>query len=267
MLKTRVITAIFLLIGLSYALFWASGQFWALLIAIVVGLGAWEWGGLAGFKPNARVLYGIATAVIAAAAIAMAGHQLKVAVYGLSALFWLLLVPVLLARRPPLQGVTKSVLMGWLVLLPAAVAMVQLHTAGPWVLLAIMAAVWIADIAAYFVGRAFGKRKLAPAISPGKSWEGAWGGTGGVVIYGFVIASVGGHLRGHSLPELLLFVIALLVFSVVSIEGDLFESLLKRQAGIKDSSNLLPGHGGILDRIDSLTSTLPLAALALTVLG
>jgi phosphatidate cytidylyltransferase len=129
-----------------------------------------------------------------------------------------------------------------------------------WLLLAAMALVWVADIAAYFTGRAFGKRKLAPAISPGKTWEGVAGAVVGVMIYGAVVLNFS-PLAGNVPLAAPLLVLLLLVLTAVSVMGDLFESLLKRQAGIKDSSNLLPGHGGVLDRIDALTSTLPLAAL------
>ena len=138
--------------------------------------------------------------------------------------------------------------------------MIQIKLAGELTLLAIMATVWLADIAAYFSGRTFGRHKLAPAISPGKTWEGAIGGVLAVVVYGFLFLSVlPKELAGS--PGLLCML--LVTFAAFSIVGDLFESLLKRQAGLKDSSGILPGHGGVLDRIDSLTSTLPMAAIAL----
>ena len=126
--------------------------------------------------------------------------------------------------------------------------------------LGVMAAVWVADIAAYFTGRAFGRRKLAPSISPGKSWEGAYGAVAGVCAYGLACLSYIGYPVAEP-GKLVLALVGLVAFTAVSIIGDLFESLVKRQAGVKDSGTLLPGHGGILDRIDSLTSTLPLAAL------
>jgi phosphatidate cytidylyltransferase len=129
-------------------------------------------------------------------------------------------------------------------------------------MLAAMALVWVADIAAYFAGRAFGRRKLAPAISPGKTWEGVAGAVVGVLAYGgavFNFSPLAGKLP-LSVPLLALLLVTL---TAVSVMGDLFESLLKRQAGIKDSSQLLPGHGGVLDRIDALTSALPLSALIL----
>jgi phosphatidate cytidylyltransferase len=125
----------------------------------------------------------------------------------------------------------------------------------PLEVLLILVLVWIADSAAYFVGRAWGKRRLAPAISPGKSWEGAAGGLIGAALYAIIIAFF--TERGAWLA----FVATAVLLGMVSIVGDLFESAVKRQAGVKDSGNLLPGHGGVLDRIDSATATLPLAAL------
>jgi phosphatidate cytidylyltransferase len=122
-----------------------------------------------------------------------------------------------------------------------------------------MALVWVADIAAYFAGRAFGKRKLAPSISPGKSWEGVYGALAGVTVYMVINGLLGNPLLGAA-PGLGV-VVATLVLTPVSVLGDLFESAMKREAGVKDSSGLLPGHGGVLDRVDALASTLPVAAL------
>jgi phosphatidate cytidylyltransferase len=153
-------------------------------------------------------------------------------------------------------------LLGALVILPTWAAMTALHAVSVWLLLAAMALVWVADIAAYFVGRAFGKHKLAPAISPGKTWEGVAGAVAGVMVYGTIVLNFS-PLAGKVPLATPLVVLLLLLLTAVSVMGDLFESLLKRQAGIKDSSNLLPGHGGVLDRIDALTSALPLAALIL----
>jgi phosphatidate cytidylyltransferase len=139
------------------------------------------------------------------------------------------------------------------VLLPTWLALGYLREISPNLLLAILMVVWVADSAAYFAGRQFGKRKLAPAISPGKSWEGVWGALAGVTLFGAmaaVLASASWWL-----------IVAFWVMTVLSIVGDLFESWMKRVAGIKDSGAILPGHGGVLDRIDGLTSTLPAAAL------
>ena len=267
MLKARIITALFLLAGLSYALFGLSDSGWIAFVALVMGLAGWEWGRLATFPPVGCIAYGLATASLYVGLTLVGGAPVRLGLYLLSVAFWIILVPLFLARRPGIGKAPVAALLGWLVLLPASLAMVQLHDKGPLVLFAVMAAVWVADIGAYFVGRAFGKRKLAPAISPGKSWEGAYGGAVGVMIYGFAVAFCTGHMAGVSVAGVAVMTLALLLFAAVSVEGDLFESLLKRQAGIKDSSNLLPGHGGVLDRIDSLTSTLPLAGLALSLLN
>ncbi len=147
-----------------------------------------------------------------------------------------------------------------------------LRDIGPVALLAAMAIVWIADIAAYFVGRAIGRRKLAPSISPGKSWEGAIGGCFAVVVAGLVAAAA--PALGQALPARLVAVwsplgaaIALAALVALSIVGDLHESLLKRQAGVKDSGTLLPGHGGVLDRIDALVPAMPAAMLLHRLLG
>jgi phosphatidate cytidylyltransferase len=141
---------------------------------------------------------------------------------------------------------------GFAVLVPAGLAMASLE---PHQVLLVLVLVWIADTAAYFVGRAWGKRKLAPAISPGKSWEGAIAGLVGAAAYAIIC---GWFIDGIAWPA---FLASAVLLAMVSIIGDLFESAAKRQAGVKDSGSLLPGHGGILDRIDSATATLPLAAL------
>jgi phosphatidate cytidylyltransferase len=131
----------------------------------------------------------------------------------------------------------------------------------PWALIIVMSVVWIADTAAYAAGKSFGRNKLAPQISPGKTWEGAFGAMVAVAVYyGVLLLALAPEQRYfNGIGGLGLFLLIL----VLSIEGDLFESWMKRQAGVKDSGQLLPGHGGILDRIDGLTATMPLAALAL----
>jgi phosphatidate cytidylyltransferase len=145
---------------------------------------------------------------------------------------------------------------------------VVLRDTSPWLLLALAALVWVADIAAYFAGKRFGRHKLAPAVSPGKTWEGVYGALAGVVVYGALLAWVA---NTYQTPLTSVFdngasvvvIFAMLGLTAVSVVGDLFESWMKRGAGLKDSSQLLPGHGGVLDRIDALTSSLPVAALAL----
>ena len=173
--------------------------------------------------------------------------------FAAASLFWILVAPIWLARGVSARQRVALATSGLLVLVPAALALVLLR---PGQVLQVLVLVWIADTAAYFVGRRWGRRKLAPSISPGKTWEGAWGGIAGAALY----AMIGGtFLTGiASLPAYLAIAV---VLAAISIVGDLFESAAKRQAEVKDSGTLLPGHGGVLDRIDSATAVLPVAAL------
>jgi phosphatidate cytidylyltransferase len=268
MLKTRVVTALVLMALLLPSLFFSSQMGWAMLVAGFIGVAAWEWGALLGWQSVRRIALGISTALICLtismiSPIAIGAGETYVpaqpwvlAAYALAAFFWCLVMPFWLKYKWSIGGIS-GLLIGGVVLLPTWVAMVQLRMLGAGALLGIFAVVWMADIAAYFSGKAFGKHKLAPSISPGKTWEGAIGAGVGVVIYGLVVRYL---FKLEQMP-LLLWIGALLGVTAVSIVGDLYESLLKRKAGIKDSSNILPGHGGVLDRIDSLTSTLPVVAL------
>ena len=266
MLKDRVVTAILLLGGLLGAVFLLPAAGWVVLCAAVCAAAAWEWGGLARFEYPLRmstaIVFGIACAalgfVTGLGRGEPAGALLLIPLYGISALFWVFVVPPWLARKWTFTRPLLASLVGFVVLIPTALALMQLRALGPWVLLGTMAVVWVADIAAYFSGRAFGRHKLAPSISPGKTWEGAVGATLAVLLFGFgVLVALGADHAGGALA----IAAALIAWTALSVIGDLFESLLKRQAGLKDSGSLLPGHGGILDRIDSLTSTLPLVAL------
>lgn len=284
MLITRVITAVLLLCALLPALFWLSPLLWRVAVCAVLIVAAWEWARMARLPGKWVWPYALATG--AAGALLLLGHtthgveatllnggahamgravgEAAAAVrtaYGIAFVFWLLAVPVLFATgaRP---GNTWGALAGWCVLLPFAAAAADLRDLGPWLLISVMALVWIADIAAYFAGRAFGRRKLAPSISPGKTWAGAVGGVAAVALYALANWHYGNPLlAGEPLWRVLVLAGGLL--ATVSIIGDLFESAMKRAAGLKDSSQLLPGHGGVMDRIDSLTSTLPVAALLL----
>jgi phosphatidate cytidylyltransferase len=263
MLRARVITALFLAAGFLAVLFFLPESLVGIVFAIIAALAAWEWAGLMKpGKPGAafRLLYAGLVLGLCGALWAMPYDYstLPVLMWSLSALFWLFIVPVWLMRgwRPGWAGYV----VGLILLVPAWAALVALYAHGPLVLLAVMALVWVADIAAYFTGRAFGRHKLAPAISPGKTWEGVAGAVVGVVLVGLLLSKLLPLAHGLGWVPLAGF---LLLFTAFSIIGDLFESLIKRQANMKDSSQMLPGHGGILDRIDSQMSTLPLAALTL----
>jgi phosphatidate cytidylyltransferase len=268
MLKTRVITALVLMALLLPSLFYFSQAGWALLMAGVICVAAWEWGALLGWQSGRRIALGVGAALLCIALSLLAPNAIGAGeayapaqswvliTYAVAAVFWCLVMPFWLKYKWALGG-PGGLLAGVVVLLPTWLAMVQLRMLGAGALLGIFAVVWMADIAAYFSGKAFGKHKLAPTISPGKTWEGAIGAGVGVVLYGLVVR----QLFGLDFMSLSLWIAALVGVTAVSIVGDLYESLLKRKAGIKDSSNILPGHGGVLDRIDSLTSTLPVVAL------
>jgi len=266
MLRTRVITALILVAGLGALLFGAPSPAWTVFAAVIAALGAWEWTGLVGTRGPARLVFCSLMAVLALM-LAPSGqvaerHWPSLALFALGSVFWLAVAPAWLARRWRIPTGWLGLLLGAVLLLPAALALVVLRQQfGPWWLLAIMASVWMADVAAYFVGKRFGRVKLAPSISPGKSREGAYGAMAGVALYALIVALSSGALA-PTLLHVVLLVAASAIHTVVSIWGDLFESLAKRQAGVKDSGRLLPGHGGLLDRIDSLTSTLPVVALA-----
>lgn len=273
MLRTRIVTAIVLVSAFLLALFYLPPIGWLAVSTLIAALAAWEWGALIGFGKSARVVFGLAVVLIAVltaisspgtVGIAQESSSAAIALgqwfYYPSAAFWILVAPIWMKSRWRIRRSALGILVGAVVILPTWLALVQVKLAGELVLLAIMATVWLADIAAYFSGRTFGRHKLAPAISPGKTWEGAIGGVLAVVVYGFMFLVV--LPKELAASPALLFVV-LVAFAALSILGDLFESLLKRQAGLKDSSGILPGHGGVLDRIDSLTSTLPMAAIAL----
>lgn len=262
MLKTRVVTALLLVAGLALILFAMPPMAALLTFAAIAALAAWEWGGLMKQDPPARVMYAFVV-LLFCWQLTVAAPEIVPVLLGVSAAFWILVVPLWFRFKWTLAGNDFfGYLLGALVILPTWAAMVALHAVSTWLMLAAMALVWVADISAYFAGRTFGRHKLAPGISPGKTWEGVAGAVAGVLIYGGVVLTFSPLRDKLPLPVPLL-VLLLVLLTAVSVMGDLFESLLKRQAGIKDSSNLLPGHGGVLDRIDALTSALPLAALIL----
>lgn len=264
MLSKRWATALTLLAGFLACLFLLPQSWWALVMAAPLVLGAREWGRLSGFAAPAANAYALASAALAAL-VYVWGSAYHVQIYLAALVFWLVVAPLWLAFGWRLDQAMLRIVSGWLVLLPLWLALVDLRAYSAFGLLLLMGIVWIADSAAYFTGKRFGRRKLAVQISPGKTWEGALGALLAVTVYAMVVLGVATALGQVQYPAdwllpLLLFVWLMLYMSVL---GDLFESWIKRLSGAKDSSNLLPGHGGMLDRIDALTSTLPLAALML----
>ncbi len=268
MLKTRILTAVIVLPLFLSALLYLQDIFWATLLLVLAVIGSREWCRLARFTVNNTVIFMVLTTLVGGELLFVLREAAEVDpytpvltwLYALSVFFWAGYVPYLLKQHNPIANPLLLMLVGWLVLLPTALALYQLRAISPVLLLGFMGAIWVSDTAAYFSGRAFGKHKLASQISPGKTWEGVAGAVIAVVVYGFVWVF---FFTDGAYPVLL--VPLLITLAVLGIVGDLFESLIKRQAGMKDSGNILPGHGGILDRIDALTSSLPVAILALLV--
>jgi phosphatidate cytidylyltransferase len=285
MLKQRVITAIVLLAILLPALFYQTPQPFCAVALLLIAAGAWEWGRLNGYGQGSSIGLGVVCVVVCALSwyVGLLEKPLPMlwAVAGAAWVLaggWLLRTGVAGWPRIPkalrLVGGLVALWLAWL-------AVAQARVAGINFLLSVLLLVWVADIFAYFAGRTFGGRfskgKLAPSISPGKSWEGVWGGMAGVVALSLAWVYAGAASGGagfwseptlysrlaasHGMVVMLLAVIFLAAMSVV---GDLVESLIKRSAGVKDSSGLLPGHGGVLDRVDALLPTLPLAMMLVT---
>ncbi|WP_324780597.1 phosphatidate cytidylyltransferase [Thiobacillus sedimenti] len=255
-LLRRISTALLLLAVFVPAVLWAPAWLWAALMAAVVGMAAHEWAKLSHFPPVTATVYAALLPLCALAlpfALAADWPLFQRSLIVLAVAFWLLVAPLWLLGRWQATHPFVRALTGVMVLLPTWAALLYLQARGPAVLLGVMAVVWIADTAAYFSGRHFGRHKLAPHISPGKTWEGVAGAAAALALYAIGLSVA----AGLSLVPVMLIVGGLLYLSVL---GDLFESWIKRVSGMKDSGGTLPGHGGVLDRIDALTSTLPIAA-------
>jgi phosphatidate cytidylyltransferase len=273
MLRTRVVTALVLIALVLAALFLLPPRGWGVAALAAMAVAAHEWARLSGFAPRTHLFFiigivGVGMGLLYAPASGFARGWpggVVLAACGAGALFWLLVAPLWLTRRWSTMRSLPMIASGWIVLVGAWVALVELQSRSPWLVLAAMAIVWIADSAAYFSGRALGRRKLAPQISPGKTWEGVYGALAAVTVYAVVLlpfAREGGFTGALDAVTLLVWFGFVLVVAAVSILGDLFESLQKRNAGVKDSGKLLPGHGGVLDRVDALLAAMPLSALA-----
>jgi phosphatidate cytidylyltransferase len=277
MLKQRVITAIVLLAILLPALFWRTPEPFLFVTLLLLAAGGWEWGKLNGFSQGASIALGTILLALCAGAWWLGWTARPSAgLWTVAGAAWVLVGAALIrggvAAWPNIPRAVR-VIGGLLALWLAWLAVAQARVIGVNFLLSVLVLVWVADIFAYFAGRAFGlkftKRKLAPAISPGKSWEGVWGGMAGVLVLAVAWTLVDGSL-GAAVPSLYsrlaalgwpVLMIGALFLAAMSVVGDLIESIIKRAAGVKDSSQLLPGHGGVLDRVDALLPTLPLAMM------
>jgi len=271
-LAQRVLTALVLVPLVLAALFVLPPGPFALAALAVVVAAAFEWARLAGMGPGYRVVF-VGALLLVAGALGLRATDLAsgwppgvvLATCGAGTAFWLLVAPAWLRNGWRTTAPVAMTLVGIVVLVAFWVALVEMRARSPWLVLAAMAVVWIADTAAYFAGRAFGRRKLAPSISPGKTWEGVYGALAAVALYAVLLLTLvrGAGFDGTTSTFAAVLTVALVVaLAGISVVGDLFESMLKRHAGVKDSGTLLPGHGGLLDRIDALLAAMPPAALA-----
>ena len=287
MLKQRIITALILAPAAISAIFYLPLMYFSALMVVIVGIGAWEWGPFMGFDTKIRRTGFVATTVILIASIwsflspndlwvsTHHLHEYAMALLWLAVAWWVLSAFLMLSypncssfwsKHRSVRGV-----FGWLTLVPTWLAFMVIRTndyqADPYhgaqLLMFLFLMVWSADVGAYFVGKAFGKNKLMPNVSPGKTFEGFLGG----VIFACILIAIAAYQLAWSNDQIITVLLVTVLISTVSVLGDLTESMFKRQAGVKDSGTILPGHGGVLDRIDSLTATAPVFALCYVLFG
>jgi phosphatidate cytidylyltransferase len=287
LLKQRIITALILAPAAIWAIFYLSLINFAAVMLVVMVIGAWEWGPLMGFANKCRrlVFVGITSILIATLwhflPLAQLWHAPKILleqaniVLWLAAAWWLLSAGLtfLYPRYSTFWSSHRSVrgIFGCLTLIPTWLAFMVLRSSdyqvdsyhGAQLLMFLLLMVWSADVGAYFVGKSIGKRKLLPNVSPGKTLEGFLGG----VILACVMVAVAGYIIDWSIAQYRVVIPVTILIATISVLGDLNESMFKRQAGVKNSGTILPGHGGVLDRIDSLTATAPIYALCYVYLG
>ncbi len=267
-LQQRIITALILLPIVVWCVFFApEPSFFAVFAGAIVIVGAWEWAAMMGWQNRAvRATYALLVAALLLATLLPVFNGLNTGIYILATAFWLV------ARRlvqgyPDNAGLwARSWLLapvGLILLLPAWLGLTSLHAVSPWWLMFLFGLVWGADTGAYFAGRAFGRCKLAPSVSPGKTIEGLLGGLAVTMLLAIAVAIY----RDLAGTRFLAFMGLSLLTVLASVLGDLFESMVKRHAGIKDSGSIFPGHGGAMDRIDSLTAAAPVFALGWLLAG
>ncbi len=265
MLKQRIVTAAILLVLFGLLLSFASRSFFTLVIAGVTAAAAWEWGRLSGVKTDAwQSAYAAAIGILTLAFTMNVPFDYdEYWLLLIAFLVWLVMIVAMFLqpRLAPIESASTQLLLTGLVLLPlAGFSIVWLRhdasAASSGLLLYALALVWVMDIGAYFSGKRFGKRKLSPLISPGKTWEGVYGGIAAACLL-LVVALLFSFFPAYKTFAL---VVASVLAAAISVIGDLFESRIKRASGYKDSSQLLPGHGGVLDRIDGVIASLPVFA-------
>jgi phosphatidate cytidylyltransferase len=287
LLIQRIITALILAPAAILAIFYLPLAYFAALLMIVIGIGAWEWGPLMGFKSKSRRISFVATTLILIGAIwlllspsdlwlnSKELHSYAMSLLWLAVAWWVLSAFLMLSypNSSNFWSKHRSVrgMFGWLTLVPTWLAFMVIRTNdyqadsyhGAQLLMFLFLMVWSADVGAYFVGKAIGKNKLMPNVSPGKTFEGFLGG----VVSACLLVAIAAYNLNWSSEQVITVLLVTVLITTVSVLGDLNESMFKRQAGVKDSGSILPGHGGILDRIDSLTATAPVFALCYVLFG
>lgn len=260
MLITRVVTALLMLAIFIPALFYSDNTTWALGMLFVTSIACYEWARLVDVNKVMSLAFAAVVFVIGLTLVFFMQEKgfhwffkQSLFAFSLALLFWGVIVPILMSRIVTIKSKPILLVVGVVLLLPFWMAFVCVKGAGPMILLTLLATVWLSDTAAYFCGKQFGKHKLAPSISPGKTWEGVIGALLAVTAFAAALYFLG-HVQLAVFP-------LLLAVAILGIFGDLFESLIKRQMNKKDSGQILPGHGGILDRIDGILPSLPIAVL------
>jgi phosphatidate cytidylyltransferase len=262
LIKTRVITGALLGVALVVTVLFLSTPLMATIVGMLWVIGAWEWGGLARLNTAARLAYAAVCAAGMAAALRWADADAAFVILVI-ALAWWTLAFIAVLTFPREFAMSAVAVVGFVVLLPSWFLFVRLHGAGPLgheLAMTVLAIVWAADVGAYTFGRWLGRVKLAPAVSPGKTWEGVSGG----VLAAAAAAWLAAYWLG--LPGAAMVGIGIAT-ALVSVVGDLAVSVFKRNVGLKDTGTLLPGHGGVMDRIDSLTAAIPVFVLGLRAAG
>ncbi|GLX77192.1 phosphatidate cytidylyltransferase [Thalassotalea insulae] len=287
MLLQRIITALLLAPLAIAAIFYMSLDSFSVFVMVIMAIGAWEWGPLMGFdNKRRRLAFVLATGGLIACLwylvplenLWASKEQLQDTVYyilWLAVIWWLISATLtfLYPRYSSFWSRHRSIrgVFGWLTLIPTWLAFMVLRTSdynvdpyhGAQLIMFLFLMVWSADVGAYFVGKSIGKHKLLPNVSPGKTMEGFIGG----VVFACLLVTIAGYLLQWQQYQYLLVLAVTMLITTISVLGDLNESMFKRQAGIKDSGSILPGHGGVLDRIDSLTATTPIFALCYACFG
>lgn len=256
MLISRILSAFVMLLVFLSSMFLFSGRYFSFVIYIPSLLALFEWSKLLYFRSHEKKIFLIISLILIYFIDQHLDADNSRLILLIASVFWLCIAPLFLLFKINLKNFFLSALIGWVLVMPLIISLNYLIQLSPWVVLLVLTSIWLADSGAYFFGKQFGKKKLAPTISPGKTWEGFLGAL--FVVSSFSIAVT---YLGFVNSYMAIFFFNLIL--VLSVEGDLFESYIKRMAKVKDSGDLIPGHGGVLDRIDSLCSSLPLATLIL----